>query len=158
MDRGDRPPRVPQRPGTPRNSTVPRSSKPVPEPTTRSRTVRETRISLGLAANRATEAFRQVGSDLIKAVQHRPPLLITGRDRAFRRGDMSVNSTVRRARCVCADVAWLPVGNSPMAVRILAGSVYQRPRSSGRVVANIMLAGRASLTLRRAARVKLAVS
>ncbi|EID15206.1 hypothetical protein MXEN_07941 [Mycobacterium xenopi RIVM700367] len=91
-------------------------------------------------------------------MQHRPPLLITGRDRAFRRGDMSVNSTVRRARCVCADVAWLPVGNSPMAVRILAGSVYQRPRSSGRVVANIMLAGRASLTLRRAARVKLAVS
>ena len=32
-------------PGTPRNSTLPRSSKPVPEPTTRSRTVRETRIS-----------------------------------------------------------------------------------------------------------------
>ena len=34
-----------QVPGTPRNSTLPRSSKPVPEPTTRSRTVRETRIS-----------------------------------------------------------------------------------------------------------------
>ncbi len=34
-----------QLPGTPRNSTLPRSSKPVPEPTTRSRTVRETRIS-----------------------------------------------------------------------------------------------------------------
>ena len=32
-------------PGTPRSSTLPRSSKPVPEPTTRSRTVRETRIS-----------------------------------------------------------------------------------------------------------------
>ena len=34
-----------QVPGTPRNSTLPRSSKPVPEPTTRSRTVRDTRIS-----------------------------------------------------------------------------------------------------------------
>ena len=34
-----------QVPGTPRSSTLPRSSKPVPEPTTRSRTVRETRIS-----------------------------------------------------------------------------------------------------------------
>jgi short-chain fatty acids transporter len=32
-------------PGTPRSSTLPRSSKPVPDPTTRSRTVRETRIS-----------------------------------------------------------------------------------------------------------------
>ena len=36
-------------PGTPRSSTLPRSSKPVPEPTTRSRTVRETRISPGPA-------------------------------------------------------------------------------------------------------------
>ena len=36
-----------QVPGTPRSSTLPRSSKPVPEPTTRSRTVRETRISPG---------------------------------------------------------------------------------------------------------------
>ena len=34
-----------QEPGTPRSSTLPRSSKPVPEPTTRSRTVRETRMS-----------------------------------------------------------------------------------------------------------------
>ena len=34
-----------QVPGTPRSSTLPRSSKPVPEPTTRSRTVRETRMS-----------------------------------------------------------------------------------------------------------------
>ena len=32
-------------PGTPRSSTLPRSSKPVPEPTTKSRTVRETRMS-----------------------------------------------------------------------------------------------------------------
>jgi hypothetical protein len=38
-------------PGTPRNSTLSRSSNPVPEPTTRSPTVRETRISrAGLAA------------------------------------------------------------------------------------------------------------
>ena len=34
-----------QVPGTPHNSTLPRSSKPVPDPTTRSHTVRETRIS-----------------------------------------------------------------------------------------------------------------
>ena len=34
-----------QLPGTPRNSTLPRSSKLVPEPTTRSRTVRETTMS-----------------------------------------------------------------------------------------------------------------
>ncbi len=34
-----------QVPGTPRNSTLPRSSKPVPEPATRSRKALETRIS-----------------------------------------------------------------------------------------------------------------
>ncbi len=34
-----------QVPGTPRSSTLPRSSNPVPEPTTRSRTVRDTRMS-----------------------------------------------------------------------------------------------------------------
>ena len=38
-----------QVPGTPRNSTLPRSSKPMPEPTTKSRTVLETRTSPGPA-------------------------------------------------------------------------------------------------------------
>ena len=35
---------------------------------------------------------------------------------------MSVNCTVRRARCDCADAAWLPVRNSSISVRILSGS------------------------------------
>jgi hypothetical protein len=46
-----------QVPGTPRSSTLPRSSKPVPEPTIRSRTVRETRISLALAWPRIRAAM-----------------------------------------------------------------------------------------------------
>ena len=39
-------------PGTSRSSTLPRSSKPVPEPTTRSRTVRATRMSPGAEQKR----------------------------------------------------------------------------------------------------------
>ena len=38
---------------------------------------------------------------------------------------MSVNNTVRRARCDCAGAAWLPVRNSSIPVRILSGSVSQ---------------------------------
>ncbi len=38
---------------------------------------------------------------------------------------MSVNSTVRRARCDCDGAAWLPVRNSSIPVRILSGSVNQ---------------------------------
>ncbi len=46
-----------QLPGTPRSSTLPRSSKLVPEPTTRSRTVRETRMSPAPAWPRMRAAF-----------------------------------------------------------------------------------------------------
>ena len=38
---------------------------------------------------------------------------------------MSVNNTVRRARCDCGGAAWLPVRNSSIPVRILSGSVNQ---------------------------------
>ena len=38
---------------------------------------------------------------------------------------MSVNNTVRRARCDCAGAAWLPVRNSSISVRILSGSLNQ---------------------------------
>ena len=38
---------------------------------------------------------------------------------------MSVNNTVRRARCACAGAAWLPVRNSSISVRILSGSLNQ---------------------------------
>ena len=38
---------------------------------------------------------------------------------------MSVNNTVRRARCDCDGAAWLPVRNSSISVRILSGSVNQ---------------------------------
>ncbi len=46
-----------QVPGTPRSSTLPRSSKPVPEPTTRSRTVRDTRMSPAPACPRIRAAM-----------------------------------------------------------------------------------------------------
>jgi hypothetical protein len=36
---------------------------------------------------------------------------------------MSVNNTVRRARCDCAGAGWLPVRNSSVRVRTLSGSV-----------------------------------
>ena len=39
---------------------------------------------------------------------------------------MSVNSTVRSARCDCGGARWLPVRNSSMALRILSGSVIPR--------------------------------
>ena len=57
-----------QVPGTPRNSTLPRSSKPVPEPTTRSRTVRETRMSPAPAWPRIRAAMW-----LQYLRRHRPP-------------------------------------------------------------------------------------
>jgi hypothetical protein len=46
-----------QVPGTPRNSTLPRSSKPVPEPATTSRTALETRISPAAAWPRIRAAM-----------------------------------------------------------------------------------------------------
>ena len=38
---------------------------------------------------------------------------------------MSVNNTVRRARCDCAGAPWLPVSNCSISVAILSGSVNQ---------------------------------
>ena len=38
---------------------------------------------------------------------------------------MSVNNTVRRARCDCEGAAWLPVRNSSIPVRIVSGSASQ---------------------------------
>ena len=38
---------------------------------------------------------------------------------------MSVNNTVRRARCDCEGAAWLPVRNSSIPVMTVSGSVNQ---------------------------------
>ena len=97
-----------QLPGTPRSSTLPRSSKPVPEPTTGSRTVRETRMSPAKERQRSagTRAQMSRAQMLSRGAVHRRVLTRRSGPSPFPEGvvsDQAGERVVEQEEVQCGD-------------------------------------------------------